>query len=37
MQSFWFDNRTGVVYMTQAPTKFKLYAKSRLKPNGEYI
>ncbi|WP_428971230.1 hypothetical protein [Staphylococcus halotolerans] len=23
--------------MTQAPTKFKLYAKSRLKPNGEYI
>lgn len=36
MQSFWFDNRTGIVYMTQAQQNSN-YMLTRLKPNGEYI
>lgn len=35
MQSFWFDKRTGIVYMTQAQGAD--YMLTRLKPNGEYI
>src|SRR5699024_8416099 len=35
MQSFWFDKRTGIVYMTQA--QGAEYMLTRLKPNGEYI
>ena len=36
MQSFWFDNRTGLVYMTQAQQDDS-YMLTRLKPNGEYV
>lgn len=36
MQSFWFDNKTGLVYMTQAQ-KNNDYIITRLKPNGEYL
>ena len=35
MQHFWFDKRTGIVYMTQAQGAD--YMLTRLKPNGEYI
>lgn len=35
MQSFWFDNRTGIVYMTQARNNG--YMLSRLRPNGQFI
>ncbi|HDZ8650475.1 TPA: hypothetical protein RUU96_002570 [Staphylococcus aureus] len=35
MQSFWFDNRTGIVYMTQARNNG--YTLSRLRPNGQFI
>lgn len=34
MQSSWIDNRTGVIYMTQAHSSYKI---TRLKPNGAYI
>ena len=36
MQSFWFDNKTGLVYMTQAQQDDS-YMLTRLKPNGEYV
>lgn len=35
MQHFWIDNRTGVVYMTQATANG--YMLTRLKSNGDYI
>ncbi|HAL08906.1 MAG TPA: hypothetical protein DCO67_02940 [Staphylococcus sp.] len=35
MQSFWFDNRKGIVYMTQA--RGNGYMLTRLRPNGQYI
>lgn len=35
MQHFWFDKRTGIIYMTQAQGAD--YMLTRLKPNGEYI
>lgn len=35
MQSFWFDNRKGIVYMTQARSNG--YMLTRLRPNGQYI
>lgn len=35
MQSFWFDNKTSIVYMTQARSGG--YMLTRLKPNGQYI
>ncbi len=35
MQSFWFDNRKGIVYMTQALTGG--YRITRLRPNGQFI
>ena len=35
MQHFWIDNRTGVVYMTQATADG--YMLTRLKSNGDYI
>lgn len=35
MQSFWFDNRTGIVYMTQARSNG--YMLTRLRPNGQFI
>lgn len=34
MQSSWIDNRTGIIYMTQAHSSYKI---TRLKPNGAYI
>lgn len=34
MQSFWFDERTGIIYMTQAHSNYKI---TRLRPNGSYI
>ncbi|MEX6272182.1 hypothetical protein AB6F13_01590 [Staphylococcus saprophyticus] len=35
MQSAWFDNRTGIVYMTQA--RGNGYMLTRLRPNGQFI
>lgn len=35
MQHFWIDNRTGLIYMTQA--RAEGYLLNRLKPNGQYI
>ncbi len=35
MQSFWIDNRAGIVYMTQAITGG--YRITRLRPNGQFI
>ncbi|WP_165844859.1 hypothetical protein [Staphylococcus saprophyticus] len=35
MQSFWIDDRTGVIYMTQA--RDDGYMLTRLKSNGDYI
>lgn len=35
MQYAWFDDKTGIVYMSQAQGSD--YMLSRLKPNGEYI
>ncbi|HLR20015.1 MAG TPA: hypothetical protein VK115_08980 [Staphylococcus sp.] len=35
MQHFWIDNRTGVIYMTQATSNG--YMLTRLKSNGDYI
>lgn len=34
MQSSWIDNKTGIIYMTQAHSNYKI---TRLKPNGAYI
>ncbi len=36
MQSFWFDNRTGIVYMTQA-CRNNGYMLSGLRPNGQFM
>jgi len=35
MQSFWIDNRTNLVYMTQAATDG--YTITRMKANGQYM
>lgn len=35
MQHFWIDNRTELIYMTQA--RAEGYLLNRLKPNGQYI
>lgn len=34
MQSFWFDERTGIIYMTQAYGDYRI---TRLRPNGAFL
>lgn len=34
MQSFWIDERTGIIYMTQAHSNYTI---TRLRPNGAFI
>lgn len=37
MQSFWFDSKEHIIYMTQANSNKKDYMLTRLKPNGQFI